>query len=413
MSRASISPQPYLSPVRPLLSRIRTLPRRQDFAGKRACDLTRNLKCLCLLEALKKAPTPIALCLPVLAAPREGEEPTAQTMTRTMTSVNFAVSFCQGQKSPENVVECVADVRKSAAFCVEEVKGERGRGTGVAWRGGVARWFDLRNKVLYIENNSEEEGSDKTGNVEASIAPPPLLAVVGREGEDGAAGDNTGAAIGRRCHPRSILDVRLTCCLSPRGGELFDQLRIFSCEWKDRLARDVLDVAIDAAAELGALFRFVVLGDYTRDIVTEVAREAHYDEQCIAADVAAALAESHAAALTAWNAAPTHAKELTREDDIPQSTGVEDTTNKHHSERRLRVSIAGAVPGESAALLRQAAGKNTAAMLNFRCTVIITAEKMAARHDVAGGGGGQAELGSKGTPRRQKRSVRRYLAGLT
>lgn len=348
-----------------------------------------------------------------MAAPREGEESIAQTTARAMTSVNFAVSFCGGQKSAENVVECVAGVRKSAAFCGDKVKGERGRGTGVAWRDGVARWFDLRNKVLYVEHNSEEEGSDKTGNDEASIPPPPILAVVGREGEDGAAGDNTVPAIGRRFHPRSILDVRLTCCLSPRGGELFNQLRVFSCEWKDRLARDVLDVAIDAAAELGALFRFVVLGDFTRDMVTEVAREAHNDEQFIAADAAAALAESHAAALTARDAASTHAKELTGEDNVPQSTGVKDTTEKHHSERRLRFSIAGAVPGESAALLRQAAGKNTAAMLNFRCTVIITAEEMAAGHDVAGEGGKQAELGSTGTPRREKRSVRRYLGRLT
>lgn len=393
------------------------MPRLQDFAGKRACDLTRNLECLRLLGALKKAPAPSALCLPTVVAPCEGEEPIAQaTRVRAMTSVNFAVSFCLGRNSAENVAGGVYGSSKRAGSCREKVEEEqRGCGTGVAWRDGVAHWFDMRNKVLYIDHNREEESAER--NNRTAVPPPPVAAVVGREGEDGVDSDME-PDIRRCCHPRSILDVRLTCCLSPRGGELFEQLQAFSCEWKDRLARDALDVAIDAAAELGALFRFVVLDNVTREIVTEVAREVHNDEQRIAADAAAALAVKYAAAQQAErDTASMNARELGSvavmegEDALREST--EGTNDEHPSQRRLRVSIAGAVPGESAALLRQFSGKNTCSMLNFRCTVIMTAEETVGGHDAAESRMNKAGRNSKGTPQRQEPSVHRYLARLT
>ncbi|CAM9409837.1 unnamed protein product, partial [Scytosiphon promiscuus] len=279
----------------------------KDFEGKRACDLTRDLECLRLLGALKKATEPSALSLR-RAKPDEAVEASdgtkqrdtaaiAWSSARAMVSVNFAVSFRrldteeQAGPPPESVAisgGSIGTTSRPSAMVGEGARNaplaEGGETTVVA---GVARAYDVRNKVLYIDEIDPPTRlgatTDTAGPRLAEHAIVSASAVHKLADEKNSKGRRTGEdQCDRRC-ARHVLDVTLSASLSPQGEELFKQLQAFVCAFKTDLARASLDLAVDAAADLGASCR-LVLDTLVVDLLNgEVATETFEEEKLILA----------------------------------------------------------------------------------------------------------------------------------
>lgn len=384
----------------------------QDFEGKRACDLTRDLKCLRLLDALKKAPEPSAISLRTPSPGRAATAPSGETgddtlgplrsSARAMANVDFGVSFLLGE---EEVAEqtwggAARSPRETpTAGNLERGEGRRAgtgaSGTGV-WVEGVARSYDVRNKMLFIDARDRDSSQGAPG-----AAPHRTTDCGGKSETENAATlardqpadqelhGRSRAEQRRRSYARHVLDVRLLSCLSPRGEELFDQLRAFSCAFKTGVVRASLDVAIDAAADLGTVCR-EVYGVLVSEIVKEgIATEAHRSETlAVAANgvATAAVGSVLRAAQRATILARRFVSRRTarRENDhssaaVVNNTGTEEERLEH--ERTISVfnslpdvaerSIGETSPGHDAIIV----DKSVAARMRFRCTAIVTEKR--------------------------------------
>lgn len=146
-----------------------------------------------------------------------------------------------------------------------EAKNSPSEAATTMWIKGIARWFDVRNKVMYVEYGEERGGTTDSDNRETKSMCP---------GGQGDLGPSNGGTHYQACH---ALDVVLVSCLSPRGAELFNQLQAYAVSWKTSLAAEVLCIAIDAAAEVGAWSRFV-FHEVAAEVVLQVARAAVEEE---------------------------------------------------------------------------------------------------------------------------------------
>lgn len=212
-----------------------------------------------------------------------------------MTCVEFAVSFCLGKEEaaelpPGRAVRSPRETRHVGELeRVDEGRADTGDTGAAVWVEGVTRSYDVRNKMLFIDTN----GGDSSNPATTGAAARPATDCNGKAGTEYAATPvrrqpaneqqhgRTRTEEGQRCrsYARHVLDVRLLSCLSSRGEELFDQLRAFSCAFKTGLARASLDVAVDAAADLGAFCR-EVFDEFVSEILEEgVAAEAYRNEQ--------------------------------------------------------------------------------------------------------------------------------------
>ncbi|CAM9245490.1 unnamed protein product [Ectocarpus sp. 12 AP-2014] len=284
-------------------------PHLTDFEGKRASDLTRDLKCLRLLGALKKGCEPSAVSLrgsrgdeEAATASGRREERAGKTplsKARAMANVKFAVSFrlrgdeetvggtSGGIVQSDGSTETPRDWKQHERAEDEQIRIIHGRG---AWVNGVARSYDLRNKVLVINEIYPEIGPGGT----TATAHPTIDSSGPAENETGGEISTQGqlpdeeqlrgwrstGGERRSCRcSRHVLDVRLLSSLSPQGEELFDQLQEFSSAFKTDLARASLDVAVDAAAALGASCRMILDGLVVEIVEDEVVREACRNER--------------------------------------------------------------------------------------------------------------------------------------
>ncbi|CAM9507860.1 unnamed protein product, partial [Ectocarpus sp. 13 AM-2016] len=284
-------------------------PHLKDFEGKRASDLARDLKCLRLLGALKKGCEPSAVSLRGSREDKEaatesgrkeeraGETPLSRT--RAMANVEFAVLFrLRGDEETvggtlgdsvrsDGSTETPRDWKQHERAEDEQISIIHGRG---AWMNGVARSYDLRNKVLLIDEIYPARGPGGT----TATAHPTIDSSGTAENERGGAISTQGQlpdekqlrdwrSTGgeRRSYPcsRHVLDVRLLSSLSPQGEELFNQLQEFSSAFKTDLARASIDVVVDAAAALGASCRMILDGLVGEIVEDEVAREACRNER--------------------------------------------------------------------------------------------------------------------------------------
>lgn len=223
-----------------------------------------------------------------------------------MTKVEFAVSFRLGEDGATERMFGGAVRDPSETPHVSELeRGEKGRadigaiGTAV-WMEGVARSYDVRNKVLFIDANDRGSSPGTAGGATRPTTDCNREAEIGNtatsarnQPTDEEQHDRSRTEGGqRRCgyYARHVLDVILLSCLSSQGEELFDQLRTFACAFKTGLVRASLDVAVDAAADLGAACR-VVFGEFVFEIVKEgVATEAYRSERLAVAAKSTATA---------------------------------------------------------------------------------------------------------------------------
>lgn len=215
-----------------------------------------------------------------------------------MINVEFAVLFRripeETTRQASNSVARSVDLSDAAGRLKPE-PGEEGRTAARSHDGnvtmieGVARSYDVRNKVLYVDEVGE---SSILGATTGAAACSTARDSGSAERKIGGASaptklDGEGHSKGRRiaedrCHrrcARHILDVKLLACLCPQGEELFKQLQAFSCAFEEDLARASLDLAVDAAADLGASCRWV-FDDFVNDLLKgEVTMDALREEK--------------------------------------------------------------------------------------------------------------------------------------
>lgn len=420
----------------------------QDFEGKRACDLTRDLKCLCLLGALKKAPEPSAISLrhagtPGEAAAGDSDETGHGALcpppgrARAMTSTEFLVAFRPGDEGEaEQTLGGGAWSRGSSDSPRDGRRDRReqeriaGAAAGTGWVEGVARSYDMRNKMLFIDPSLESAACHRA-------------AARSTNGGGGARGEADNAAVlasipcadkdkdGRRgaqeprplsCCARHVLDVRLLSCLSPRGEELFDQLRTFAAGFKTGLARASLDLAIDAAADLGALCR-AILGELVvelveRDVATEACRDERLARAAGRAAVAAVGGVLRAAQRAVILARHVAMKGIARRRKGPPAAAAAATNTGGGKLHRAKSSKhvmdgGGGDTNESRSDAAAVADKKSVALrMCFRCTAIVSERRRAKAERGAGAGGDGAASLSSGLAKR-KRPDLRYLARWT
>lgn len=193
---------------------------------------------------------------------------------RAMIGINFSVSFRL--------------VRAPSASCRDAEETSPLEAATTTWIRGVGRWFDVRNKVMYVDYGRERSGTTDSDNRETNSTCP---------GGQGGLGPSNGGTHYQACH---ALDVVLTSCLSPRGAELFNQLQSYAVSWKTSLAAEVLCIAIDAAAEIGAWCRFV-FHEVAAEVVFQVAGQAFEEEWRVSST--GSFDEAHASTV-ARNGAP-------------------------------------------------------------------------------------------------------------
>lgn len=319
-----------------------------------------------------------------------------------MTNVHFAVSFrLEKEEAAERTLEDA--IRSSGSNETAERERREGEeeeeerietGTiGGAWVEGIAHSYDVRNKVLYIDTIDLESrprtiagapACSTTGN--SGIADKESVAASARtqladEGQFGRIGTEGG----KRRHgcARHVLDVRLPSCSSPQGEELFDQLQAFSRAFKTGLARASLDLAVDAAADLGALCRLILGGFVVEILGEEIATEACRDERLAvaaertataaigsvlrAAQRAVMLARRFASGRTAYRR-----KQSSAATNNNAETGKE---NLHHTRAPNSSSFHETANGVGDTSPRQYAAdvdKSVAARMCFRCTTIVS-----------------------------------------
>lgn len=340
---------------------------------------------------------------------------------RAMISVSFAVSFW------EETIGRVPKIRgpPRSTHDEEDIVGLPDRATKEL-KEGVARWCDVRNKILYvveIDNQAETAPKCKSTDVVAttlSTTPttttairPPMPFPIDRELDDGERRYPDGQETDRRCRGRHVLDVRLLSCLSPRGAGLFNQLEAFSHAWKYDLAREIIYIAIDAAADLGRLCRSVFDG-VTAEMVEGVAREAYNDDQLAAKASAAALVTATAAATAAAQKSPTEAA-------ATPAAPLTASNRQHHqpidwksedSEQPRRQSAIESSSKNVSSAKRTADNVIASKKLNFRCTAMIT-ERETFAGSAAVPLSQQTDASLEMMGRERERQGRRYLAELT
>lgn len=392
----------------------------QDFEGKRASDLTRDLKCLRLLGALKKGCEPSAVSLrgsredeEAATASGEKEERAGEkplSRARAMANVEFAVSF-RLRGDEETVGGTLGDSVRSDGSTEtprdwkqhERAEDERTRiihGRG-AWVNGVARSYDLRNKVLLIDEIYPEIGPGGT----TATAHPTIDSSGPAENETGGAISTQGQLPDEeqlkawrstggerrsyRCS-RHVLDVRLLSSLLPQGEELFDQLQEFSSAFKTDLARASLDVAVDAAAALGASWRLILDGLVGEIVEDEVVREACRNERLVVVTQNTAVVVV-AGVFRAAQRAVVRAGRLSSEAVLPNG-GENDGTvggNAETGPKKLGASIsvaslANAVHGGNTQRASPVVvDKSVAARMRFSCTTIVSERRHTAATVVA------------------------------
>ena len=423
----------------------------QDFEGKRSCDLTRNLKCLRLLGALKKAPEPSGLSLRTpepgeTATPLSGEEGNGtlgppRSRARAMTNVEFAVSFRLGKEEAaerklgravrsSGEAPRVGDLEQA-----EEGRADLGAMGAAVWVEGVARSYDVRNKMLFID--PESSGGDCCPGAAGGAAR--LTADCSRTVETESAATpakNQPTDEGQRCrrYARHVLDVRLLSCLSSHGEELFDQLRAFSCAFKTGLARASLDVAVDAAAHLGAVCREVfdeLIFEIVRD---DVATEAHRSKRLAVAAQGTATAAVGSVLRAAQRAVILARRLVKRRAARRQNqSSVDVVSNNGAGEERLQrvrtpnsnaamensslhtVGKGGGepLPGHRTVII----DKSVAARMCFRCTSIVTEKRRKVPRRIveapAAGMGGEGAANLSSRVMDKKRHDLQYLARWT
>lgn len=417
----------------------------QDFEGKRACDLTRDLKCLCLLGALKKAPEPSAISLRVdtpseAAAGASGEtvhgtlcQPPSHS--RAMTNIEFLVAFRPDVEGDTKQTLGGGAGSSGSSECPRGSRSERGEkeriagaAPGTGWVEGVARSYDMRNKMLFVDPSLAGAAghaaarSTNRGGAQGEADNPAASVSIQRanketNGRRGAEGPQTPP-----CCARHVLDVRLLSCLSPRGEELFDQLRTFTACFKAGLARASLDLAVDAAADLGALCR-AILGELVvevmeRDVATEACRDERLSraaEGAAAVAVGGVLRTAQRAVILARHIAM---KGIARRRRGPPATSAA-TNNpaggKMHRAKSSNHVVDDSGGGDANGSRSDAAAvvdKSVATRMSFRCTAIMSERRRGnVERDAREGGEGASRLSSGLAG--GKRPDLRYLARWT
>ena len=359
----------------------------QDFEGKRACDLTRSLECLRLLGALKKAPVPFALYVgPRAEAPLGRREALkvplpkdGRDKTRALISVKFSVSFrpsradkmLQERQTPSTSPREVRDGREDSLS-----------GAGGTWTEGIVRWFNVRNRVMYIEDVGERDRRNASNDKGApdNVDPCPYPTT---DGEDvPVSWSYDGQAISSRYQVRHALDVVLVSCLSPRGAELFSQLRAYVVTWKELLAAEMVDSAIDAAAEVGARCR-LVLDEVVAEVVAQIAQEALGEGRCAVAAAAKAevaaksAAEAEVGSVVTATAFQEAQALVAARNEKPMTEQEEQHVTKIKREplkggRSQLPSAVASTPTETLPTRRSVHNVSAARKLNFQCIAIVT-----------------------------------------
>lgn len=340
----------------------------QDFSGKRACDLTRDLECLRLLGSLKKAPTPYAISRRtlMLTPPRRGTDDAGATPghqhggDRLLVRVHFRVAFWQKQNKLK------MDTTSQTGGILND-GGRTSVGRTGGWVEGVTRWVDLRQKVLHVVqgdvSGKEEAETDRT--------PPPLLPILEGQTETEAVGVVSCPTEGVQSHhQRSVFDVRLLSCHSPTASLLFEQLKDYADAWKLSVASEVVEYAVNAAAELSQFARFIV-DELIDDLVGEVAPDARGDaensETTKVGGVPAPVAEAAMGMVL-------HVDSTTLNDQGSSSpTQVTGGDDDVHQPRRPQNVVSGTAISTDEQNLTVPPGidaQAAASLLNFECTAI-------------------------------------------
>lgn len=281
-----------------------------------------------------------------------------------------------------------------------------------AWVEGIARGYDVRNKILYIEKKEDGTAIEATATVDVTDEHRNSAVVDHWEGGKKENGPDA-ATTRQHSYARGILDVRLISCASPRGEELFKQLQNFTRKWEEALACDMLGLAIDAAAIFGASCRFVLDG-IASEVVEETVTGALHDEE-----LAIIAAAEIAAATAALEAAKNEAKQRPITSIPPPTNGLKDTPTEadplHQQHPQAKSSILTTThmtetPATCKLTSTKAVDENFAAGLSFQCTVIVKEKYKAAEWIAQAGVGDQASLNSAKPPSERKRRDRQYLA---
>lgn len=364
---------------------------------------------------------------------------------RAMANVDFAVSFrfLGDEKTVEDTlgdsVRSNGSTETPRDWKHERTGDEKNRiihGRG-AWVHGVAHSYDLRSKVLHIDEIYPEIGP---GGTTAAVHPT--------IDSSGPAENETGGAISTqrqlpneeqlrdwrstggerqscRCS-RHVLDVRLLSSLSPQGKELFDQLQEFSAAFKTDLARASLDVAVDAAAALGAFCRLMLDGLVGEIVEDEVVPKAFRNERLAvvtqntaAVVVAGVFRAAQRAVVRARRPSPEAVLANGGENDVNVGGNAE-TGPKKLGPSISVASLTNAVHGGNTQRANPVVvDKSVAARMRFSCTVIVserrhTAATVAA---VAAASGAReesaADLSSDVIRRNRKRRNLQYMARWT
>lgn len=358
-----------------------------------------------------------------------------------MTNVEFAVSFRLGKEEAAErklgrAVRSSGEApRVGNLEQAEEGRADLGAMSAAVWVDGVARSYDVRNKMLFIDPDAS--GGDCCPGAAGGAAR--LTADCSKTVETESAATpakNQHTDEGQRCrrYARHVLDVRLLSCLSSHGEELFDQLRAFLCAFKTGLARASLDVAVDAAAHLGAVCREVfdeLIFEIVRD---DVATEAHRSKRLAVAAQGTATA-AVGSVLRAAQRAVILARRLVkgRAARRQNQSSVDVVSNNGAGEERLQrvrtpnsnaamensslhsVGKGGgeSLPGHRTVII----DKSVAARMCFRCTSIVTEKRRKVPRRIveapAAGMGGEGAANLSSRVMDKKRHDLQYLARWT
>ena len=317
-----------------------------------------------------------------------------------MTSIEFAVSFRKGASTQGSGLDGSSIIISKPA---------------VRWTEGLARWYDVRNKVMYIddiERDNDVERDDCSGDAEAAVAAVPAqrLPCTARNDQDDGRAE-------RAPFPRHVLDVRLVSCISPRGAELFGQLIAFSREWKEALAVDMLDLVIEAAADLGSLCGLVFDG-VVADVAAIVAKNVYHGVHLAAANATAtaAVAATTKASTSTSTVLDLQAATMIR---APEGQELVPAQQEEGGQQPLHVRSTTPTHAESAhkvegdaPLERAVVDRDTSDKLSFRCMAIIT-ERGKSGKPVSEGASEEAGLNSAANKQERTRHDRQYLASFT
>lgn len=347
-----------------------------------------------MLGALKKSFTPSTLSLrtPGTGASRRGGEsiPLQQGQARAMISVEFTVFFRTGAKA------YTSDDGDPSTTSTPKVE-------TVGWAEGIARWYDVRNKVMYIDSI---EPNNSSGEAEAAVT----VARARRPPDNGGSDQHDNRA-GQGSFPRHVLDVRLMSSISQRGAELFDQLKAFTREWKKALAADMVHQVIEAAADMGSICLYVFDG-VVAEVAANAAKDVHHGEQLTAA-AAAATATAVATIKTSTNNGTLSLQ--TASTTAPERQGVGPTQAEGdqlpHTILTTISNTADCAQIESGTP-PDVVDKTTFDQLSFRCTAIIT-ERDKSRKSTAGSVSEKLDPTPEAIRQERTRHERQYLARFT